>query len=137
MIFAITILSRTFLSVSFNHMSITIFGSVYLHCSAFQLHFLASGVRHLCAICLRYVLRLSSFPSGTPSICVCPLALAPIFIQIHRAVSVRRRSGRSKACSSTSPSHSAPNPLASLCRLSETGERASRPYDFVSSQMKQ
>lgn len=95
---------------------------VLLHCAAFNLRCLCSGVWHLCSICLHYVLCLSSLPSSTPSICVFPLALAPILVQIHRAASVRRPSDPSKACSSTSPSHSAPNPLASPCRPSKTGE---------------
>lgn len=98
------------------------FGSIFLHCAAFNLRSLCSGVWHLCSICLHFVLCRSSFPSSAPSICVFPLALAPIFIQIHRAASAWRRSDLSKACSSTSPSHSAPNPLASHCRPSKTGE---------------
>lgn len=85
-------------------------------------YFTSSRKPHLCTICLHYVLWLSSFPSSTPSICVSPLAPAPIFIQIHRAVSEWRPSDLNKACSSTSPSHSAPNPLASHCRPSKTGE---------------
>lgn len=90
-----------------------------LHRAAF--YFLHSGVCHLRPICLRYV--LSSSLSSTPSICVSPLALAPIFAQIHRAASAPKPSEPSKACSSTSPSHSAPNPPASPCRPSKTGER--------------
>lgn len=89
-----------------------------LHRAAFN--FLHSGVCHLRPICLRYV--LSSSLSSTPSICVSPLALAPIFAQIHRAASAPKPSDPSKACSSTSLSHSAPNPPASPCRPSKTGE---------------
>ena len=96
---------------------------VPLHCAAFNLRCLCSGVWHLCSICLHYVFCLSSLPSSTPSICVFPLALASILVQIHRAASVWRPSDQSKACSSTSPSHSAPNPLASPCRPSKTGEQ--------------
>lgn len=113
----------SFLSVSLYHTHISPFWfCVFLYCAAFDLCSLCSGVWHLCAICLHFALSLSSFPSSSPSICVFPLALAPIFIQIHRAVSVWRLSDLSKACSSTSPSHSAPNPLASHCRPSKTGE---------------
>lgn len=92
-----------------------------LHRAAF--YFLHSGVRHLRPICLRCVLSSSLF--STPSICVSPLALAPIFAQIHRAASAPKPSDPSdpsKAYSSTSPSRSAPNPPASPCRPSKTGE---------------
>ena len=58
---------------------------------------------------------------STPSVFF-PLALAPVYIQIHRAASVRRLSDLTKACSSICPFHSAPNHLALLCRPSKTGE---------------
>lgn len=116
------LLISSFLSPSLYHTFITILVLYFLYCAAFDLLSLYSGVWHRCAICLPFALSLSSFPSSTPSICVFPLALAPIFIQIHRAVSVWRLSDLSKACSSTSPSHSAPSPLASHCRPSKTGE---------------
>lgn len=116
------LLMPSLFSLSSCHTHITALFLYFLYCAAFDLHSLFSGVRHLCAICLRFALSLSSLPSSTPSICVFPLALAPIFIQIHRAVSAWRLSDLSKACSSTSPSHSAPNPPASHCRPSETGE---------------
>lgn len=74
--------------------------------------FLHSRVRHLLFICLCSVLSL------LPSICVSPLALAPVSAQIHRAPSAP-----SRACRSTCPSRSAPNPPASPCRPSRTGER--------------
>lgn len=117
-----TLLISSFLSVPLYH-TYHHFGSVFLlYCAKFNLRSLYSGVWHLCSICLHFVFSLSSCPSGTPSICVFPLALAPIFIQIHRPVSVWRLSDLSKVCRSTSPSHSALNPPASHCRPSKTGE---------------
>lgn len=91
----------------------------FLHRAAFN--FLHSRVCHLRLIRLRLV--LSSSPCGVlPSMRVSPLALAPIFAQIHRAASAPRPSAPSRACRSTSTSRSAPNPPASPCRPSKTGE---------------
>lgn len=91
-----------------------------LHRAAFN--FLHSRVCHLRLIRLRLV--LSSSPCGVlPSMRVSPLAPAPIFAQIHRAASAPRPSASSRACRSTSTSRSAPNPPASPCRPSKTGER--------------
>lgn len=93
----------------------------FLHGAA--LNFLHSRVCHLRSICLCSV--LSSSPCRLPpSTCVSPLALAPIFAQIHRAASAPRPSAPIPACRSTSPSRSAPNPPASRCRPSKTGEQA-------------
>ncbi|MEQ2166046.1 hypothetical protein GOODEAATRI_023526 [Goodea atripinnis] len=61
---------------------------------------------------MNHVHCLSSFPFSTPSICVFPPTPAPIFTQIHRAVSAWRPIDQTKGCSSTSHSHSAPNPPA-------------------------
>lgn len=91
----------------------------FSHRAAFN--FLHSRVRHLLFICLCLV--LSPGRCGVlPSICVSPLALAPIFAQIHRAASAPRPSVPSRACRSICLSRSAPNPPASPCRPSKTGE---------------
>ncbi len=102
------------LSHTYHHFGSFALCSIYFMCS--------SVVWFLHSMCLHCVLCLSSFPSNTPSVCVFPPAFAPIFVQIHRAASVWKLSDLSKACSSTSPSHSAPNHLASHCRPSKTGE---------------